>query len=191
MTSVAHLKMISGWFSGRHAVERVLLDIGVLIIGSLLWDEKRRHWRDARLDIRSAQPVTVPIRYGRLSTSRGNTYTMVFSRLCHVGQGIVVRCTHGVPSSADLLVEAESLWKAEQPSAAAGRIASNWGCVALLSNPERKTAQDVVKAWGERVREEPNTGMYLKRSPKVSSYPAAACCKSPGRASLGAGSQCS
>ena len=58
------------------------LTAGVLIIGSLLWDseEDRPTWRDVRLDIASAQAVTAPIRYGRLSgKKRGHTHTMVFS----------------------------------------------------------------------------------------------------------------
>jgi hypothetical protein len=39
------------------------LTAGVLIIGSLLWDseEERPTWRNARLDIASAQAVTAPI----------------------------------------------------------------------------------------------------------------------------------
>jgi len=134
------------------------LDIGVLIIGSLLWDEKRHVWREARLDLTSAQTVTAPIRYGRLSASRGNTYTMVFSRLCTVGQGKVIRCAHSVSTSRDLIAEAEALWKAEQPLADAGRIGSDWGCVVLLRNPERQIPKDILKAWAERVGQEPNYG---------------------------------
>lgn len=138
------------------------LDVGILIIGSLFWDDKRRAWRDARLDMKSAQPVTVPIRYGRLSTSRGDTYTMVFSRLCKSGQGLAVRCTRGISSPAELFAEAEALWKAEQPNAAAHRIASDWGCVALLPNPDRKIPAEIVRAWGERVGREPGYGQITQ-----------------------------
>src|SRR6266446_1938991 len=75
------------------------------------------------LIIASAQAVTAPIRYGRLSgKKRGHTYTMVFSRLCSIGQAKVVRCSNTVSSTADLIEEAEHLWKAEQPEAFAGRI---------------------------------------------------------------------
>jgi hypothetical protein len=70
------------------------LRTGVLVVGSLDWestiyggafvatlDPVRSNWRKTRLkvDKRSTQYVRVPIRYGRLSESRGNTYTMVFS----------------------------------------------------------------------------------------------------------------
>jgi len=134
------------------------MNVGVLIIGSLLWDERRRPWRDARLVLSSARAVSAPIRYGRLSASRGRTYTMVFSRLCEPGQGLVVQCTRVVTTSEDLLAEATALWAAEQPSAVADQIGSNWGCVAILCNPDRRIPADIVEAWGERVGREPSYG---------------------------------
>jgi hypothetical protein len=138
----------------------VALNAGILIIGSLLWDAQRGRpaWRAARLDMASAKTVTTPIRYGRLSESRGNTYTMVFSRLCQAGQGKLLRCTRTISTPADLIAEAEALWKAEQPGADSGRIASEWGCVALLVNPDRKVPEDLLKAWAERVAREPDYG---------------------------------
>jgi hypothetical protein len=138
----------------------VPLNAGVLIIGSLLWDSKkgRPAWRNARLDMVSAQTVTAPIRYGRLSESRGNTYTMVFSRLCEVGRAKVLRCSRSISTPADLIVEAEALWKAEEPDACPGRIAAGWGCVALLCNPDQKIPENLLDAWAERVGCEPNYG---------------------------------
>lgn len=134
------------------------LNVGILIIGSLLWDKERQAWREARLDLTSEQTVTAPIRYGRLSRTRGNTYTMVFSCLCDLGQGKVIRCTRSVSASADLIAEAEALWKAEQQLAEAGRIGSEWGCAALLCNPERQIPGEILKAWAERVGREPGYG---------------------------------
>jgi hypothetical protein len=139
----------------------VPLNAGILIMGSLLWEleDNRPAWRDARLDVASAEDVTAPIRYGRLSgKKRGHTYTMVFSRLCEAGQGKVVRCSHTVSSAAELIAEAEHLWKAEQADAAAGRIAANWGCVALLCNPARNIPEDIPKGWADRVGQEPGHG---------------------------------
>ena len=57
---------------------------GVLIIGSLFWqdhrdntgDNLRKSWRDTYLDMSSASNVDVPIRYKRFS--KDNAYTMVF-----------------------------------------------------------------------------------------------------------------
>ena len=137
------------------------LNVGILIIGSLLWDseEDRPAWRNARLEIGSALAVTAPIRYGRLSgKKRGHTYTMVFSRLCEIGQGKVVRCSHTVSSATDLIAEAEHLWKVEQSDADAGRIAANWGCVALLCNPARNIPEGILRGWADRVGREHGYG---------------------------------
>jgi hypothetical protein len=134
------------------------LNVGVLIVGSLWWDKDRQAWRDARLDMNSAQTVTAPIRYGRLSSSRGNTYTMVFSRLCGSGRAKLVSCSHSISSFEELNAEAEHLWKAEYLKAKPKRIAKDWGCVALLCNPERKVPEDILKGWAERVGREPDYG---------------------------------
>jgi hypothetical protein len=141
--------------------EAVPLKTGVLIIGSLLWDAERGRpaWREARLDMGSVRAVTAPIRYGRLSgKGRGHTYTIVFSRSAGIGHAVAVRCRHDVSTPAELVVEAEALWKAEQPGAASGRIADYWGCVALLCNPERVIPGEILKAWGDRVGREPGYG---------------------------------
>ena len=137
------------------------LSVGVLIIGSLLWDseQNRPAWRKARLDMTTVKTVTAPIRYGRRSgRNRGNTYTMVFSRSAEVGQGKVVQCTRSVFAAADLVSEAQALWKAELPTASAGRIAADWGCVAVLCNPERKIPEEVLRGWAMRVADEPQYG---------------------------------
>lgn len=137
------------------------LNSGILIIGSLLWDSDRGRpaWRDARLDMASAQTVTAPIRYGRLSgKNRGHSYTMVFSRSCEPGHARVVRCKRSISTVDDLIAEAQALWKAEQPSATPGRIAADWGCVALLRNPGRPIPVDLLEEWARRVADEPNYG---------------------------------
>lgn len=133
---------------------------GGLIIGSLLWDlqKGRPAWRNARLNMAKAQLVTAPIRYGRLSESRGNSYTMVFSRLCPPGRAILVPFRSGVSSVQDLIAEAECLWKAEQPSAKPHRIAAKWGCVAVLCNPERGIPDELLRGWAERVAAEQDYG---------------------------------
>jgi hypothetical protein len=59
--------------------DRKPLSIGVLTIGSLYWDERRKAWRDSRLNLGDSWNVPMRIRYGRLSTGRDNSYTMVFS----------------------------------------------------------------------------------------------------------------
>jgi hypothetical protein len=138
----------------------VPLSAGVLIIGSLLWDPDpvREAWRNGRLLMCSAQNATSPIRYGRLSGSRGNSYTMVFSRLCAAGQAKLIRCSHSISTLQDLIAEAEHLWKAEQLRAKAHRIATDWGCVALLLNPKRQIPRDLLSGWAERVKGESDYG---------------------------------
>jgi hypothetical protein len=138
----------------------VPLTAGVLIIGSLLWDSEKEHpaWRATRLDVAGAQTVTAPIRYGRLSESRGNSYTMVFSRMCPAGQAKLVPCSNTISTIQDLTAEAEHLWKAEQPRAKAHRIATDWGCVALLCNPEKQIPVNLLRGWAERIGGEDDYG---------------------------------
>ncbi len=49
---------------------------GILIIGSLLWDDstERQTWRSRRL-LLERHSVVVPLNYGRRSRSRGDTFT--------------------------------------------------------------------------------------------------------------------
>jgi hypothetical protein len=127
------------------------LNGGILIVGSLLWDERRERWRRSRLDMHSAELVTAPIRYGRRSETRGNTYTMVFSRGCDTGQAMVIACTHPAFSADDVISEAEHLWAAEQNAAVNRTISAGWGCVTLLCNPEREIPQTFLTGWANRV----------------------------------------
>ena len=135
------------------------LTAGVLIIGSLFWDQEKDRpvWRAERLNMAAARWVSAPIRYGRKSITRGGGYTMVLSGSCPAGQVRLVPCTRPVATSHDLTAEAEHLWKAEQPDAGARRIASSggWGCVALLPNPARHLPEEVLEGWTARVAQEP------------------------------------
>jgi hypothetical protein len=151
------------WLLKRLRLKRskpVPLTAGVLIIGSLFWESERGRaaWRDARLNVVSAQTVSAPIRYGRRSGTRGNSYTMVFSRQCSPGRAKLVPCSHAISTLQDLIAEAECLWKAEEPDAQAHRIASTWGCVAVLCHPERTIPEDVLRGWADRVSREPDYG---------------------------------
>lgn len=108
---------------------------GILIIGSLLWDDKtegRKDWREHRLEVPKAVPVFVPIDYGRLASSRSNTFTMVLRSDGPRGTGILVPCRRDVVTIDDLAAEASALWKAEAPKAKQGLIGSTWGSVGVL-----------------------------------------------------------
>ena len=137
--------------------------IGVLIIGSLYWDKKchRRKWRCDRLRKSEKQYVKVPIRYGRLSSTRGNSYTMVFSTwLCRekLGRAIVVPCAQDINTGENLVKEAECLWTAETTDGDNPHnlisAKDGWGCVALLKNPNRTICDDLHDSWTKRVCEE-------------------------------------
>ena len=137
-----------------------MLNIGVLIIGSLYWDNKahRTKWRRERLDCEVQQRVNVPIRYGRLSSSRGNSYTMVFSTGLaenEFGRAIVIPC-----KSHNLVEEAKYLWRAEQSceSMPSSNVSAKWGCVALIENPERPIANDLRNRWTTLISESPCYG---------------------------------
>ena len=137
------------------------LRIGVLIIGSLLWDSKqhRESWRRERLDLDEAQMVRAPIRYGRRSIGRGCSYTMVFSTSLkgqQLGRAMVVPCSNTAKDIASVVAEAERLWTAETSNGRNpnGRISASWGCVALMEHPERQLPDEVRYGWTGRVAEE-------------------------------------
>lgn len=134
----------------------------MLIIGSLYWDPAppRPRWRAERLDCMQREPVRVPIRYGRRSAKRGDTYTMVISPQLgshEFGTAIAVPCR-----SPNLIEEAEELWAAEDNRAGRpeGRISTDLGCVALLVNPGHRLPDRVREEWEARIaREEGYQGL--------------------------------
>jgi hypothetical protein len=131
---------------------------GILIAGSLYWNVRphRVQWRENRLRKGAEIPVSVPIRYGRRS-STGN-YTMVFSPGCPPGTAKVLECLHGNDTIGEIIHEAQALWLAESPDGSPRRptetLASDWGCVALLANPRSALPKSLFDAWAVRVAEE-------------------------------------
>ncbi len=141
-------------------VDSVPARVGVLIVGSLFWEPTphRARWRRDRLDVPNAVPVDAPIRYGRRSQKRGDTYTMVFSGLTRRpdyrgGRALVVPCRRPVASASDLIEEARQLWVAESPNGSARRpLCGQWGAVCALFRSESTGA--LRDAWALAVREE-------------------------------------
>lgn len=136
------------------------LNVAILIIGSLIWDKRphREHWRRDRLQVGPGIPVSAPIRYGRISQERSNTYTMVFSNELvpsRLGWALVLPCRCTVSTADQLVNEAEALWAAEQsrPSTS-GPISATWGAVGLLLNPNQTGLDDVRAGWSRRVEAE-------------------------------------
>lgn len=122
---------------------------GILIIGSLLWDDEtegRKTWRDDRIDLTKAIRAHVPIDYGRISSTRSKTFTMVLRSEGPQGTGILVPCRRDVVTIDDLVAEASALWKAEAPKAKAGALSSSWGSVGALFR-ERTTNPSLADSW--------------------------------------------
>ncbi|MDH4361876.1 MAG: hypothetical protein OEW33_14210 [Nitrospirota bacterium] len=142
------------------------ISIGILIIGSLYWDERavRTRWRRERLDLDALRSVRASIRYSRRSQSRGNSYTMVFSEaLGHekakLGMAIFVPFKRRVQKVEHLDEEAEILWTAERNSDRSnGRISDSWGCVALALNPVNPIPHELCEGWATRVSKEKGYG---------------------------------
>lgn len=128
--------------------------IGVLIIGSLYWQDiaARKKWRHRRLRMERTTRVRLPIRYGRQSHNWGDTHTMVFSRLCYrhqtLGVGYVAPCTQSIRCWSDLQNEVEELSVAE---GLANRNEGwrDWGVVGLLKNPATLLPDSLLHSWQE------------------------------------------
>jgi hypothetical protein len=140
---------------------------GVLIAGSLIWDADplRAGWRNSRLQVDLRRHVNAPIRYGRCSSSRSNTYTMVFSTSCvhdgaATGRAVAVPFKSELESPSDLTCEATELWRVERKADSEGRgvISAGWGSVGLLINPDLEERKELEKFWSQVVTRSPYYG---------------------------------
>lgn len=123
---------------------------GVLMIGSLFWDNGLRNkWRLEHLSMQEAAHVFAPIRYGRLSSSRKCTYTMILLQTCSAekqGAAILAPFRKPIISCNDIRDQAQALWQAE--GGLAGRISGSWGSVGLLVNPAAAFPAQFKEEWG-------------------------------------------
>ena len=123
---------------------------GVIIVGSLLWEDtpERVNWRNLCLRIKQKIPVSIPIRYGRKSASRKNTYTMIFSNhpSTVLGQAFIIPLKEEIKNysvlekNAFAMAKAEGIWKNNDlvPS-----INKPWGTVGLLLNPKNDRKDNI------------------------------------------------
>jgi hypothetical protein len=145
---------------------------GVLIIGSLLWqdhvviaarDEKRKKWRAEYLLADRKIMVNTPIRYGRMSKGSPGQYTMVFSNGCarsKQGTGYFVPFSNQVIRSwDDLEKEAKALSGAEGMDGNFVSVergtANVWCVLGLLLNPEhlpKNKADSLVSKWASWIK---------------------------------------
>ena len=138
----------------------MLLNIksGVLIIGSLFWqdylnkkgDNIRLNWRNSRLDFEKRIHVKVPIRYGRISSSK--IPTMVFSNSMKdkLGFGYLVPFKKIIRDENELLNETLALSTAEGMRE---NFVTSWGVLAYLFNEEKISKDirsEIVKFFKER-----------------------------------------
>jgi hypothetical protein len=131
------------------------LHIGVLIIGSLLWDDgphRRDYWRAERLDMGGSLRVGTRTRYGRRSVAgdRRGQYTMVFSENAGPSTGYIVPCRRTVDSVAAIIEEADELAAAE--GLIRGGRWEEWGAVGLLRNSNSIVSDEILMSWSRYFR---------------------------------------
>jgi len=131
---------------------RPTLRIGILIIGSLFWDNSERAvWRRERLVIEDKQRIRARIRYGRESTagSRKGTFTMTFSGSAAPGIAYVVPCRNEISDPAGLLEEARLLARAEKLDGAARW--KQFGAIGLLlrNADANRLALELRASWAQ------------------------------------------
>jgi len=135
---------------------------GVLIIGSLLWqdylnknDTVRKMWRENNLLEKDKILVKAPIRYGRRSSS--GIYTMTFSNSCsknRMGTCYLVPLRQTptttfskIKQESEELSNAEGMKKQFLGKSKHGEIWSALGILINQNSVERKTAQSIYAKW--------------------------------------------
>lgn len=135
---------------------------GILIIGSLLWqdyldkadDNIRQKWRAEYLDMDKKIMVRAPIRYGRLS-KKDNIFTMIFSKSVSkkkYGTGYFIPLKNSnVKSEKEMFNEAIALSNSEGMK---GEFVAGWGALGILFNEQKIDIQLKKKltiAWQEKI----------------------------------------
>lgn len=136
---------------------------GVIIIGSLLWEDRlnlddqndiRKEWRNKNLNEKSKTMVKLPIRYGRYSNDR--IYTMVFSNDCQkdkkLGTGYIFPFKSKPPirDIGALLSKAKAMSKAEGLDK---NLEKDWGKIAILFNPDKinpEIKKQILLEWSKQ-----------------------------------------
>lgn len=147
---------------------------GAIIIGSLLWDNnERQEWRTDNLCQENRFQVYIPIRYGRCSSNRKNTYTMVFSNECYskdvgLGKGWILPLKVKINSFDDLKIQAKEMGKAEGFD---DGFSNTWGATALILNPNKDIDESIRDEWeklmGSKLNNHPllSTKLKTEKSP--------------------------
>jgi len=155
------------------------LNGGVLIIGSLLWDiqkPERKEWHEG-LEMSQKRLVRLPIRYGRTSSSRSYTYSMVFSNKLimpqQLGTGYVVPFREIIQSKNKFEEQALMLSKAEGfDKDNNGLIFRSWGtiCIAINPNIDKAKANEIENIWNRFIETSKNTLVKGQLKPKIEEF---------------------
>jgi hypothetical protein len=154
---------------------------GVLIIGSLLWQDDRdskddgirKRWRENRLDLDKSITVSLPIRYGRFSGSekKGNqTYTMVFDSSLpneKFGKAKVVPFKRSITNWEQLQDEVRALLEAEGNGISFIKGNDAWCicCIAFNKNVSKEKKNDVFDKWSQALSENQSGSKYFSQNP--------------------------
>ena len=123
---------------------KISLNGGIIIIGSLYWDNdvQRINWRKKSLNLENQISVKAPIRYGRISSERNYTFSMVLSSECKNpelnGNAIFVPFKKNPIDYENLEIEMGEIIKAEQKRENLKNSNNNWGwgTLGILINPK-------------------------------------------------------
>lgn len=154
----------------------ISLNGGVLIIGSLLWDadEQRTNWRKDFLEVDKQILVPAPIRYGRVSTERSCTFSMVFSNDCNqdhqIGQAIFVPFKDNPIDFKRIELQTKELIKSERKKTTldSDRFNWGWGTLTISVNPKilietsekSNQAKLLLSYWSKKYSDDFNPNNY-------------------------------
>tara|TARA_R110001606_G_scaffold287987_1_gene436135 strand:+ start:873 stop:1607 length:735 start_codon:yes stop_codon:yes gene_type:complete len=131
---------------------------GVIIIGSLLWDNSkiRKEWKNQNLNMDQKKIINVPIRYGRVSKSRNCTHSMIFSSECKsddkMGKGYFIPFNNEL-SIKQILEQGKFMIDAEHnKTTKLYRFNWSWGCLGITINPNLSIdkSKDLKFKWSEK-----------------------------------------
>jgi len=145
----------------------------VIIIGSLLWENEenalnkeqgliRAEWRKC-LNLERKVSVVVPIRYGRKSSSKRSTYTMVFSNSVEtLGQAYLIPYKKNSKNFAEIRKQAIQLSIAEGISTKKypNRLKASWGAVSVSFN-KKKNLSELKENWKNEFQNFKNDGYRI------------------------------
>ncbi|MBV6639731.1 MAG: hypothetical protein KI791_03385 [Cyclobacteriaceae bacterium] len=156
---------------------------GVLLIGSLLWEDEtnslnkeqgklREKWRE-NLEISNKIYTKVPIRYGRKSTSKRCTYTMLFSNSVEqLGTAVIIPFINETETFNDIKNQALSLSYAEGISNKRypDRLIASWGAVGITFNKSKDEEYvELKKKWHDEFDHFDNVNYKIgTESPSIS-----------------------